>query len=148
MEHDNAMHENNFSAQLDHSRQLWRTTCGCGQERGSLSLFQPDSVANGGERRIYWLDCPEDHRQQYCHCLYCRAQIIATRILRGGEYIAALSKRHSALQEPTLALVRSKKPLFIFDALCSLVFRSLFFSQTSLAGELERKKMETRVVFV
>ena len=48
MEHDNAMHENNFSAQLDHSRQLWRTTCGCGQERGSLSLFQPDSVANGG----------------------------------------------------------------------------------------------------
>ena len=80
------MHENNCSAQLDQSRQLWRTTCGCGQERGSLSLFQPDSVANGGERRIYWLDCPEDHRQQYCHCLYCRAQIIARHFERRRVY--------------------------------------------------------------
>ena len=88
IEHDKscAMHENNCSAELDHRRQLWRTTCGCGQERGSLSLFQLDSVANGGERRIYWLDCPEDHRQQYCHCLYCRAQIIARHFERRRVY--------------------------------------------------------------
>ena len=124
MEHDNAMQcmrtivQHNFTIVDNCGAQL-----AVADKKGAL--FQPDSVANGGERRIYWLDCPEDHRQQYCHCLYCRAQIIATRILRGGEYIAALSKRHGALQEPTLALVRSKKPLFIFDALCSLVFRSL-----------------------
>ena len=50
------------------------------------ALFQQDSVANGGERRIYWLDCPEDHRQQYCHCLYCRAQIIARHFERRRVY--------------------------------------------------------------
>ena len=58
---------------------------------------------------------------------YIAARRLLPCILRGGEYIAALSKRHGALQEPTLALVRSKKPLFIFDALCSLVFRSLLY---------------------
>ena len=96
------------------------------------ALFQQDSVANGGERRMYIGSIAQEITGRHIATSYIATANIATAyiaarrslpgILRGGEYIAAQSKRHDALQEPTLSMVRSKEPLFIFDILSNLVF--------------------------
>ena len=111
------------------------------------SLFQLDSVANGGERRIYWLDCPEDHRQQYCHCLYCRAQIIARHFERRRVYC----RPEQETRRPAGANIGPgviKEAAFHLWCFVQLAWFSevFFFSslvvlgQTSLAEELERLK--------
>ena len=146
------MHENNCSAQLDHSRQLWRTTCGCGQERVSLSA---------GQRGQWWgkanILARLPRRSQ--------AAILPLLILPRADYCQAFWEEASILPPwaRDTAPCRSQhwpwcdqRSRFSSLMLCaaSLVFRSLLFFESGrswpnqLGWGAWKIEMETRVVFV